>query len=64
MNKAEFKALFNEWKVYFKFNPVLKELNITQPHFSAFCQGYLHSLSITDCERIRLAVLDKVEKFA
>lgn len=64
MNKADFAALFNKWKVYFKFNPLLKELNIVQPHFSAFCNGYYHSLSIEDCYKIYFAVLDKVRKIA
>ena len=64
MNKAGYRALFNEMMKYVKFNPFLKELNIPQANFSHFCNGFDHSMNIEKLEVLHHTIIDRVQKFA
>lgn len=64
MNKAEYRALFNEWKDYIKINYFIKKLHLHQPTVSHFLNGYDHCMSIEALEKLRLSIVDKFDNFA
>lgn len=64
MNKADYRALFNDLKTYVKFNPFLKELRINQSNFSHFLNGYNHCMSVETLEQLHNLIIDRLEKFA